>query len=288
MSKTSQFESPENTLQTIPLSSQEYHTRAAEILSSSITTDSVVATATVVTGDATRRLKVRWGDGDEDVVNHQPGVFIPVSAGSNDEPLPEGTYKLYHRYDLTGIPEPYEFSVSLRVEDVTGNVATIFHDIVITPRYRLTHYPLSFRQEGWCDPCCEDSEFEIRQIVYQDDEQDVERWWGRTDGLVKYPQNYNIGPGPYLPLEGSGWSREVTAGELIKEDWTFTEDDPLVNDPIVFFNISGPFTDGDRYSGVSEVTAAGSGCSITLSIPVESELIVPLPTNDRVVFAPDG
>ena len=223
------------------------------------------------------------------MVNHRPGLLIPISSGNNNNPLSEGTYKLYHRYNLTESSEPYEFSVNVRVDDVNGGVASVSHNIVITPRYRVTHYPLSFRLENWCDSSWEkESEFKIRQVIYQDDEQKVENTWGSTDDPVVYPQDYNIGPGPSVRLDGSGWSREITADELIREDWTFMELDLLVDDWIDYFLISGSATQTDRYSEVSEINTTMSGCSITLSIPKESELLVPLPTNDRAVFAPDA
>ena len=54
-----------------------------------IDVDSVVATATVVADKTMRRIRIDWGDGQIDTINHQPGVPIAPVFGKN-EPLPAG------------------------------------------------------------------------------------------------------------------------------------------------------------------------------------------------------
>jgi hypothetical protein len=70
----------------------------ASIASFSVTTDSVVATATVVTDGVMSRIVVDWGDGNRDTLNARPGHVVP--PGEID-PLPTGTYRFYHWYRRT-------------------------------------------------------------------------------------------------------------------------------------------------------------------------------------------
>lgn len=70
---------------------------AANIAGFSVTTDSVVATATVSTDGTMSRIVVDWGDGKTDTLRHRPGIEVTPVAGG-DEPLPPGTYRFRHAY----------------------------------------------------------------------------------------------------------------------------------------------------------------------------------------------
>lgn len=284
MSIEKQLGPSDNIRRTIPIKPLEDNPPAAKIVDFSVTTDSVVATATIVTDDATQRFKVLWGDGDEDVINHQPGSLVSDFPAHNEDPLPEGTYKLYHVYDDFESYESNAFSVVLQVDDVNGSFNFEFRNIIITPRYRVTNYPLSFRMGNWCDPAWEDaSEFKIKQVIHDGSGNNVENTW-----KVDVPQDFNIGPSSSFRLDGSDWSRERTVQDgSVLVALKFWEIDPLFDDFVYFYSWSKPVTNADHYSELWETSETDMGCTIMVSIPKESKLIVPLPTNDRAVFAPE-
>lgn len=277
-----------------PIEPSEGERPAARIVDFSITTDSVVATATVITDEATRRVEIDWGDGEEDVVNHRPGTLVRDPSGMIDDPLPEGTYELYHAYDAPEDGLPFERTVLLRVDDVDGGVDFEIQQVRLTPRYRVTHYPMTVRLAGPCDFGGQTSEIDIEQVVGGNL---VNEWHWE-------PSNNFFGESQRFRLEGSGVRREFevprNVGDVSSESvyFEFAETDPgLALNP----DDKGTFSarlhlDPEGYTGYySEGVegrahlsdAWGHSCDVICSYDKEMELMVPLPTSDPVVFADD-
>jgi hypothetical protein len=125
----------------IPIESQPKGYAVARIVDFSITTDSVVATATILTDNTMSRIVVDWGDGEVDTLTYKPGELAPAaSLFGEDDPLPPGTYRFSHAYDEPEDKQPFEYIVLVRVEDKDGSVDFRVARITLTPRYRVTNY----------------------------------------------------------------------------------------------------------------------------------------------------
>ena len=244
-----------------PKSTLDLH---ANIQDLSITTDSVVATATVATNGTSRRVLVDWGDGETDIVNTIPGVHVPLGTA---EPLPEGTYRLSHAYAEPDDRLPFEFFVLVRVEDFQGSVDFRVRKITLTPRYRCTNYRTSVRLASQCDSIFESSnEFDITQIV---DDQPVNQWHWE-------PSNNFFGESQFFRLEGSGVTRELTVADgLFNIRLEFVERDPVFDDHLATSQSFGARTETELVE--REITTGGGGCKVIVRYDREIQLIVPLP-----------
>jgi hypothetical protein len=247
--------------------------RAKNIVGFSVTTDSVVATATVNTDNNMKRIVVTWGDGSSDTHAAIPGgTQLPSPAG--DPPLPPGTYQFHHAYDVSEDKKSFDHLVLLRVEDRDGDIDFRFQNITLTPRYKVTHYRVSVRLPAGCDPFWEsENEFDITQLI---DGETVNEWTWK-------PSNNFFSEALFYRLEGSAITRELTAEDpsvnvtlvFVEKDWFF-DDGVTAN---MFLSINGE-------SGLVEFTAGASGCKVIIRYDREIKLIVPLPSFGGGVFAP--
>ncbi|SFG46524.1 hypothetical protein SAMN04488063_2136 [Halopelagius inordinatus] len=284
MSKVAGVESGEERRLSIPLEPTGTTDAVARIVDSSVATDSVVATATIVTDDPVRRVEVDWGDGETDVVTRRPGLLTRDRPAHGGDPLPDGTYQLTHAYAVSDDGRPFDHSVLLRVDDADGGVDFDVHRITLTPRYKVTHYPMTVRLKHGCDSSLEPgSEFDIRQTVGGDV---VNQWeW--------YPSNNFFGTSQSFRLDGSGVTREFErpplseGGGVEAVSFEFTERDPLWDDLVRIYLYVG--LDHRGYSGYFservEDEASGDGCTIVYSYSKEMELLVPLPAGDDPAFS---
>lgn len=283
--KTTDVKPQEDLRLAIPIKPTKAKRAVARIVESFITTDSVVASATIVTDNTTRRIEVDWGDGKNDVINHRPGLLMRNLPVNGDDPLPSGTYQVHHIYDVSEDGRPFDHSVLLRVDDRNGGVDFRIHKITITPRYKVTHYPMTVRLKHGCDPAHEsENEFNIQQTVSGNLQANQWDW---------YPSNNFFGTSQSFRLEGSGVTREFErppigeGGGSQAISFEFTEKDWIWDDLIRIYLFIG--LDHRGYEGYFseriEDEAYGDGCTIIYSYSKEMELIVPLPTRDRAVFS---
>lgn len=233
----------------------------AHILDFSVTTDSVVATATIRTDGTMRQILVDWGDGKTDFLSSRPGVHLPGSGPR--EPLPPGTFRFHHAYAEPEDRKPFDFFVLVRVEDANGPDFRI-RKITLTPRYRVTNFRTSVRLEDQCDSIFESSnEFDITQLI---DGVPVNQW--------RWEPSNNLFPSPFFRLEGSLVSRELTLAdpfvnvtlELIERDQFFDEHNS-VNQSL------GASLKSERFE-----LAISGGCKVTAQWDRDVKLIVPLPS----------
>jgi hypothetical protein len=233
----------------------------AHILDFSVTTDSVVATATIRTDATTRRIVVDWGDGKTDFLNARPGVHLPGSRPQ--EPLPPGTFRFHHAYAEPEDKKPFDFFVLVRVEDANGPDFRI-RKITLTPRYRVTNFRTSVRLEDQCDSIFESSnEFDITQLI---DGVPVRQW--------RWEPSNNFFPSPSFRLEGSLVSRELTlADPFVNVTLELIEDDPLFDDHHTVNQSLHASQSSERF----DVAASGK-CKVVAQWDRDVQLIVPLPS----------
>lgn len=256
----------------IPIKPEPKVEVAANIAGFSVTTDSVVATATVSTDGTMSRIVVDWGDGKTDTLRHRPGIEVTPVAGG-DEPLPPGTYRFRHAYAEPEDREPFEYFVLVRVDDRSGGVDFRIQRITLTPRYKVTNYPVSVSMASQCDSIFESSnEFDIYQLI---DGQPVNYWrWEPSNNI--YPVSFR--------LEGSGVSRELTlADRYVPVQLQLTERDPVYDDRLwASQNLSATYeSEHVEYT----VVDTASGCSVTVRYDREVKLMVPMPSGGPVVVA---
>jgi hypothetical protein len=249
----------------------------------SITTDSVVATATVTPAGPVRKILIAWGDGEASALYSRPG--LPTSpaevVGEEDNPLPAGTYQLSHAYPEREDRGPVEYYAVLQVFDWGGGEEINLVKVEITPRYRCTNYRTRVRLTGPCDPLGElTSEFDITLFV---DGNDVHHWHWE-------PGNY--ADTVFYVLEDSQVTRELTAADgWIDVSFVFTERDLLFDNVLKFQ--PGLSAGYESQSVSAKVVEAGGGdnpfggqCDLIARFDREVSLIVPMPdSGHEVVFA---
>jgi hypothetical protein len=255
------------------------------IRSFGISTDSVVATATVETTDVTSRIEIDWDDGAIDVIRHRPGVSADPALGTN--PLPRGTYEVEHVYDVSDDGRAFEARVFVRTDDSDGSFDIRQRRITMTPRYRIVHYPMSVHLGEACDPFPEFNRQLVIKVVLSIDGNVVNAWkWE--------PSNSFFGPSQRYLLKGSGASMEVAIhplGQGLSETkhlvFDFTEKDALSPDDknrimINLALIAAP--EGDVSERI-EKTSHG-GCEIIYSFAREVTLLKPRKQANPGVFKP--
>jgi hypothetical protein len=253
----------------IPIKPEPERYPVANIADFLITTDSVVAIATVVTDNTMRRIVIDWGDGETDTLNYRPGRDIPT-VFDEDDPLPPGTYKFRHAYEVSEDGRPFEYFVLLRVDDRDGGVDFRIIKVTLTPRYKVTNYRTTVRLLSRCDPIGEStSEFDIDQIV---DGAIVNRWHWE-------PSNSFFGESQRFRLEGSGVARELTVADgFVDVRLVLTETDLFFDEHLVVNESISATQESERI----ERTVSSGGCKVLVRYDREVQLIVPLPSGGPV------
>lgn len=241
-----------------------------------ITTDSVVAKATVVTDKSTRRIFIDWGDGQNDTINLVPGRKFGVVnrlSTSPAETLPEGTFEIYHAYDEPEDRKTFSHTVLLHVEDTTGGDDLRLREISLTPRYRIVHYQARFQLRETCDVDDEIQNFKV--VMY-------------LDGVPVRECNMKIPNSPagsviWHLVEDSQFSREVSIDTPFDErprvGFKFTESDFLFNDhgqysAVLNYNmVTGPV---ESLFSVSDQIS--ESCRIAIRYDREVSLIANMPS----------
>jgi len=246
--------------------------RAAALINEcSVTTDSVVATATVKTTGKVRRIVVQWGDGKIDTLRFVPGVDVAVVGGTPD-PLPPGTFKLSHAYAGPEDRKPFDMIVIIKVEDTAGAMDFCVNPITLTPRFKVTHWRTRLNLESQCDSIFENTnEIDIRMTV---ENALVNAWhWEASNSIF---------PTPPIVLDGSIVIRELTlADPSVIVTFAVTERDPIFDDHVSFTTTLHGSQNSESISQVNE----GDGCKVRFTFDRDVKLIVPLPPSGQEVVA---
>ena len=249
----------------------------ANDLQVSITTDSVVATATVTPSGSMKKLFIAWGDGATRLSQLEAWHTRSTGLGEQDDPLPAGTYQLRHAYAEPEDRRPFEYYILVRVQDWGGGDEINFVKVTLTPRYRVTNYRTRVRLTGPCDPSWEStSEFDISQVV---DGQQRRQWHWE-------PSNNFFSESQYFLLEDSQFSREFTTDDPgVDVHFVFTETD-LIEDDVLRLSASlSAFQVTETVStqvGDSD-GIFGPGCGLIATYDREVSLIVPLPSSEQAL-----
>jgi hypothetical protein len=251
--------------------------KAANIAECTVTTDSVVATATVRVPGTMRRIVAQWGDGSVDTLHSTPGV--PVVVGSQPQ-LPPGTYQLAHAYQAPEDRNAFSHIVLIQVTDVSGGVDYCISPITLTPRYRVTNYRTRLSPGNGCDSAPESrSEFEATMHV----DADITAFW---QWVALEPGITGLVGDDWYVLEGSVISRELTIADgPVSVFLNVVEKDPVFDDvlPSIGQDLRASYESGPVQGSVSGGGVIGSPCTVHYRYDRQVTLLVPLPPAGQTI-----
>ena len=273
-----------------------------------VTTDSVVAKATIVTDRKTNFLAVNWGDGETSNINIKYAKYFKIPAFDGSDSLQPGTYEFYHKYDVTYHQPRYdgelrwpvtkEYTVTLVAIDSDGGFDIEFESITIAPKYRVNFYSLSVGLKNQCDDGGR-NEFTVIQTI---DGEIVKDWpWHPSDNIFYHVPTYRLGDSQTSQIfevtdEGDDLNPQSTRISVV---FSFTEDDPSYDDKgslhypsrlqaylrDIAESASGRF-EGEIRAGDENPWPLfeNIGCDIYYAVDWDLRLLVPLPTGNELIF----
>lgn len=195
--------------------------RASLVQGFTITTDSVVGTATVRYGGS-GIVSVRWGDNQRSTYNSSS----PMPDGSITPSAGQVVFK--HVYDLPD-GQPLSTVATASVES-GGTIDFESRPVTVTPRFLVSQYQALFTPLNHCDTAVEEyTEWRISQRI---DGTTVKTWWQDRDTGVGLTGAETGGVQPdFRPLEGSIVHREmVMADARVDMSYEVTELDEAFDD----------------------------------------------------------
>lgn len=245
-----------------------------------ITSDSVVAKVRIVTNEKTRRILIDWGDLESDSIRVVPGVKFDLSAiDAQSNPLPDGTYEIFHAYEMPEERNTFERHITIRIEDGKGRVDQRSETIILVPKYRINVYRASVQQRSKCDRLLfpwdnPSSNFEITRTI--NGEEGI-RWRWRPSNSFISDAIFSI-----LPASQFETIYEI-GGNSTFLIYNFREFDTIsADDTGRHFNTLGRSTE----TGLVEQDVRVGGCTVRIKYEVEVALIKPLPSvGSRLTFS---
>jgi hypothetical protein len=292
-SKKASVQTFENAQPIISVKPNKRECSIERIVSFFVTTDSVVATATVITDGETRSLEINWGDDEQDTLYlHDLNQTVIVFPISDPDPLPPNTYVFYHKYavsysdvrfgELCPIAQGYTVGVFAREKN--GEFDWRPREITITPKYQINFYGLSVGNKDTCDN--NSNEFTTVQTVGGEIRNQWD-WISSNDFLFTVPTHR---------LDGSQLSQIFEVTENISPQplidvvsFSFTEHDRWYDETGSLYypkNISFYRKDMEEYASgrlegsivLSDRTPVfPSSCHLLYSVGWEIKLLAPIP-----------
>jgi|GEM_PF-2358082 len=282
----------------IKLKQQECH--VARIVDFSVTTDSVVAKAVVVTDNDTHFIEVDWGDGETNNINVGKARYFKSAAYNGDNALQPGTYEFFHRYQVSYVaagdsilPEPKGYTVILKTIDFNGDLDLRFQPIRIEPSYRINFYRLSVGLKNQCDNGSLNEFTIIRTLINEGSKRE---WSWRPSDNFFYPfptytipesqieQVFNVTENPNEEYS----SIDLVSFTFIEHDKWYDERGTLYYDTILRnFLIGQQDSASGRFEGeipLYDHSIFGSNCDLMYAVDWDLQLLVPLPPIQPVVF----
>jgi hypothetical protein len=202
-----------------------------QIESFSVSTDSVVATATLHYNGDPSAATVLWGDGTS-TSRCPAGQEGPIHSGCMPDPFgtddPAGTIVLKHRYAAPANGAPFTVAITGKLGGESQTVA-----IGMTPRYKVTVSDIEFSPLDHCDtPVEQETEWKVSRTVFdQNGSAIVPRREWNFDHFVTNPPEAHIGWLPqFVVLPGSGFSVELKASDHPDLGLFAAELDPVFDD----------------------------------------------------------
>ena len=259
-----------------------------------ITTDSVVAKATVVTSGETRSLEIDWGDGELDTLNlNDLNRVAAVSPIPNPDPLPPNTYEFYHQYAVSYIdvreqlfPKAEEYLVTLFARESNGEFDFKAKPITIRPKYKINFYGLTVGNKNQCDGGGS-NEFSTTQTVGGEVRNQWD-WTSSNDFLFTIPTHYLDGSQLALVFEVTEISGSPQPNiDAVK--FSFTEEDRWYSETgSVSYPKNLPFyrKDMEEYASgrlegsfqIRDSSFFGFSCTLLYGVGWEIKLLAPIPT----------
>lgn len=258
-----------------------------------ITTDSIVAKATIITNGETRSLEINWGDGEQDTLSSTDLQRI-VPQPINPDPLPPGTYELYHKYGVSyreigeqTYPKAKEYTVTLFTRDANGELDFKLNQITITPKYKINFYRLYVGNKNECDNGTSLNEFTTVQTVGGE----IRNTWDWTSSDNFFFQN------PAHGFDGSQLTQVYEVTDLnpfsqpvidsvwfkfTEHDWRYDEKGSLSYPTSLSSYLTDMEEDASgRLEGeiyMSDSSFFGFSCTLMYVVDWEIKLLAPIPT----------
>jgi len=260
-------------------------TTPRQLESFSVSTDSVVATATLHYNGDPGAATVLWGDGTS-TSRCPAGQEGPVHSGCLPTPFDSGavagTLVFKHRYTAPANGAPFTVAITGKLGAESQTIA-----IGVTPRYKVTVSDIEFSPLSHCDTAAEsETEWKVTRAVFLNGTTVVpDREWN-FDHFLTNPKAVLgdfVPPDWALPqfevLPGSGFSVELKASDHLDLTVPIRELDPLADDLMLTVGqVINPL-DGSR--SVDQVeTEVGQdpyqfGCRAEYRFDVDARLLEP-------------
>jgi hypothetical protein len=246
-----------------------------------VSTDSVVATATIRDNGDSGAATVLWGDGTSSS-RCPAGQEGPVHSGCMPTPFgggsAAGTLVFKHRYTAPANGAPFTVVITGKLGAESQTIA-----IGVTPRYKVTVTDIEFSPLSHdCDTAAEEyTEWKVSREVYNDattivPRGDVPRGDWRFDRLTNPRAVVGDWTLPqFEPLPASGFSVELKASDHPDLALSITEIDPVEDDPLKTPRVSiGPL-DGSRSIELQSQEFAYEQCRAASRFHISVRLLEP-------------
>ncbi len=196
---------------------------ANELVSFSLTLDSVVATATLTVDDSHTNLFLHWGDGTTEVINLRELRLVSPMFGGNQF---SNTLKFQHVYRA-----PFDQgAVAVMADTRDSDGGRYFETIVaeVNPRYKLSFYPIVLTFFDHLDVFGQYSEMEVNMSLREDGQDHHFKEWIDDVVTAAYIKEPGVNTAKWI-LDGSSFSREISfSDEPIFIDLKMREYDGIV------------------------------------------------------------
>jgi len=260
-----------------------------------VTTDSVVAKATVISDKSISFIEIDWGDGDKSNINIGFASHHKLPVYNGTDALNPGTYEFYHQYavtyaDTNDRPIPNEYFVTLRALDFNGDFDFRLKHITIEPNYRINFYSLFIGQKSKCDGGGT-NEFTVVQSINSEIKNEWD--WNPSDGFIVKIPTYR--------LDGSHFAqvfevKGVNDSSIESVIFSFTEHDRWYDDrgSLSYKRFLSNYLTTREHSasgsleGTINVSDANpwwqATCKLSYAVDWDLRLVVPLPSYNGLVF----
>ena len=214
-----------------------------------VTTESIIACATIVVDAPTRLIRIDWGDGQADTLRLPPGALVLDRMALGDNPLEPGTYQFEHEYAMPDEVEPFPRLVIARADEFDGNVDFRQQWVNVAPKYQVNHYASRVILNDDLEPPWDSvTELNIRMKV---------------DGNTHINWANDVG---FLP--GNGFKLN---GSQLEHIYDLGDEDANTNAPQISYHVwdADPFSDDDYYFNTSMSPSVGTPGALSADVSEE-------------------
>ena len=240
---------------------------AKELISYSLSLDSVVATVTLTVDDSHTNLLLHWGDDTTEVINLRKLRLLSPKICDNQF---SNTLKFQHIYRAPFYQERVVVVADTWDSDGRRYLAAL--NAVVNPRYKLSFYPIVLTFYDHLDVFGQYSEMEVNMSIREDGEDHHFKAWIEdivTEGYIKIP---GVNTTKWI-LDGSSFSREISfSDEPIFIDLKMREHDGIAEADSFLDDVWGLISTPFRYGWALIESAAGDFDTSTVINPQQMPL----------------